>query len=173
MFTFTKNTTFSISLCIVNMKVSTVQPFQIIYSILNHEYLGYLFEAFVVQLDDKGQHTLLNQNVSIKNIKEFGNGLDEHDFDIVKLINLLQPENIYKKYVGTKKRTVTDFYLKVFDTQKGEKPVQELIAGYVEKIKAEMLPLLLGKQLYIMGSDGNPIWQKVEKIGRASCRERV
>ena len=144
------------------MKVSTIQPFQIIYSILNHEYLGYLFEAFVVQLDDKGQHTLLNQNVSIKNIKEFSNGLDEHDFEIVKLINLLQPENIYKKYVGTKKRTVTDFYLKVFDAQKGEKPIQELIAGYVEKIKAEMLPLLLGKQLYIMGSDGNPIWQKVE-----------
>ena len=146
------------------MKVSTAQPFQIIYSILNHEYLGYLFEAFVVQLDDKGQHTLLNQNVSIKNIKEFSNGLDEYDFEIVKLINLLQPENIYKKYVGTKKRTVTDFYLKVFDVQKGEKPTQELIAGYVEKIKAEMLPLLLGKQLYIMGSDGNPTWQKIEVL---------
>ena len=146
------------------MKISTAQPFQIIYSILNHEYLGYLFEAFVVQLDDKGQHTLLNQNVSIKNIKEFSNGLDEHDFEIVKLINLLQPENVYKKYVGTKKRTVTNFYLKVFDVQKGEKPIQELIMSYIEKIKAEMLPLLLGKQLYIMGSDGNPIWQKIEVL---------
>lgn len=146
------------------MKVSTAQPFQIIYSILNHEYLGYLFEAFVVQLDAKGEHTLLNQNVSIKNIQEFSNGLDEHDFEMVKLIDLLQPENIYKKYVGTKKRTVIDFYLKVFDAQKGEKPIQELISGYVEKIKAEMLPLLLNKQLYIMGSDGNPIWQKIEVL---------
>ena len=146
------------------MKVSPAQPFQIIYSILNHEYLGYLFEAFVVQLDAKREHTLLNQNVSIKNIKEFSIGLDEYDFEIVKLINLLQPENIYKKYVGTKKRTVTDFYLKVFDPQKGEKPIQELIASYVEKVKSEMLPLLLGKQLYIMGGDGNPIWQKVEVL---------
>ncbi|PWK29050.1 helicase-like protein [Arcicella aurantiaca] len=146
------------------MKVSTSQPFQIIYSILNHEYLGYLFEAFVIQLDSKGELTLLNQNVSIKNIKEFSHGLDDSDLQIVKLIDSLQPENVYKKYVGTKKRTVTDFYLKVYDTQKGEKPIQELIAGYVEKVKAEMLPLLLGKQLFIMGGDGNPIWQKIEVL---------
>ncbi len=146
------------------MKVSTSQPFQIIYSILNHEYLGYLFEAFVIQLDSKGELTLLNQNVSIKNIKEFSHGLDESDLQIVKLIDSLQPENIYKKFVGTKKRTVTDFYLKVYDAQKGEKPIQELIAGYIEKVKAEMLPLLLGKQLFIMGGDGNPIWQKIEVL---------
>ncbi len=146
------------------MKVYTSEPFQIIYSILNHEYLGYLFEAFVVQLDSKGELTLLNQNVSIKNIKEFAHGLDESDLRIVKLIDSLQAENIYKKFVGTKKRTVTDFYLKVYDAQKGEKPTQELIATYVEKVKAEMLPLLLGKQLYIMGGDGNPIWQKIEVL---------
>ncbi|MES2517027.1 MAG: SNF2-related protein [Bacteroidota bacterium] len=146
------------------MKVSTAQPFQIIYSILNHEYLGYLFEAFVVQLDSKNELTLLNQNVSIKNIKEFSDGLEASDLHIVKLIDSLQPENIYKKYVGTKKRTVTDFFLKVYDPQKGEKPIQELISGYVEKVKAEMLPLLLGKQLFIMGGDGNPIWQKIEVL---------
>jgi hypothetical protein len=146
------------------MKVSTAQPFQIIYSILNHEYLGYLFEAFVVQLDDKEELTLLNQNVSIKNITEFAHGLDEHDLKLVKLIDSLQSENIYKKFVGTKKRTVVDFYLKVYDAQKGEKGLQELIATYVEKIKAEMLPLLLGKKLFIMGSDGNPIWQAIEVL---------
>ncbi|MDR6564982.1 MULTISPECIES: DEAD/DEAH box helicase [unclassified Arcicella] len=146
------------------MKVSTSQPFQIIYSILNHEYLGYLFEAFVVQLDDKQELTLLNQNVSIKNINEFAHGLDENDLQLVKLIDYLQSENIYKKFVGSKKRTVVDFFLKVYDQQKGEKALQEIIASYVEKIKAEMLPLLLGKQLFIMGGDGNPIWQKVEVL---------
>ncbi|MEA5140436.1 DEAD/DEAH box helicase [Arcicella rigui] len=146
------------------MKVSTTQPFQIIYSILNHEYLGYLFEAFVVQLDDKGELTLLNQNVSIKNISEFAHGLDPQDLKLVKLIDSLQSENIYKKFVGTKKRTVVDFFLKVYDPQKGEKGLQELIATYIEKIKAEMLPLLLGKKLFIMGGDGNPIWQSIEVL---------
>ena len=146
------------------MKVYTSEPFQIIYSILNHEYLGYLFEAFVVQLDTKNELTLLNQNVSVKNIKEFNHGLDESDFSIVKLIDSIQQENIYKKFVGTKKRTVPEFFLKVYDPQKGEKATQELITDYVDKIKAEMLPLLLGKQLYIMGGDGNPIWQKIEVL---------
>ena len=146
------------------MKVYTSEPFQIIYSILNHEYLGYLFEAFVIQLDDKNELTLLNQNVSVKNIKEFKHGLNESDLQIVKLIDSIQQENIYKKFVGIKKRTVTDFFLKVYDSQKGEKATQELITDYVDKIKAEMLPLLLGKQLYIMGGDGNPIWQKIEVL---------
>ncbi|MEA5428323.1 DEAD/DEAH box helicase [Arcicella lustrica] len=146
------------------MKVSTSQPFQIIYSILSHEYLGYLFEAFIVQLDDKEELTLLNQNVSIKNINEFAHGLDKIDLQLVKLINSLQSENIYKKFVGSKKRSVVDFFLKVYDPQKGEKALQEMIAVYVEKVKAEMLPLLLGKKLFIMGSDGNPIWQQVEVL---------
>jgi hypothetical protein len=70
------------------MKVYTSEPFQIIYSILNHEYLGYLFEAFVVQLGSKNELTLLNQNVSVKNIKEFKHGLDESDLHIVKLKSL-------------------------------------------------------------------------------------
>ena len=147
-----------------NMKVYTSEPFQIIYSILNHEYLGYLFEAFVVQLDSKNELTLLNQNVSVKNIKEFKHGLDESDLQLVKLLDSIQQENIYKKFVGTKKRTLTDFFLKIYDPQKGEKVIQGLITDYIDKVKAHMLPLLLGKQLYIMGSDGNPIWQKIDVL---------
>jgi len=146
------------------MKVYTSEPFQIIYSILNHEYLGYLFEAFVVQLDSKNELTLLNQNVSVKNIKEFKHGLDESDLKLVKLIDSIQQENIYKKFVGTKKRTITDFFLKLYDPLKGEKVTQGLIMDYIDKVKAHMLPLLLGKQLYIMGNDGNPIWQKIDVL---------
>jgi SNF2 family DNA or RNA helicase/uncharacterized protein YihD (DUF1040 family) len=148
------------------MKVSTTQPFQIIYSILSHEYLGYLFEAFVVQLDTKGRLTLLNQNISTKNIKEFCEGLheyqpDENDFKLVKLIDSIQQEAIFKKFGGAKKRTIVDFYLKTYDPQKGDKALQELISDYIERIKTEMMPLLLNKQLFIMGNDGNPIWQKI------------
>jgi len=146
------------------MKVYTSEPFQIIYSIFNHEYLGYLFEVFIVQLDEKNNLTLLNQNVSVKNIKEFKHSLDESDLHLAKLIDSIQQENIYKKFVSTKKRTLTDFFLKTYDPQKGEKAVQELITEYVHKIKAEMLPLLFGKQLYVMGGDGNPIWQKIEVL---------
>jgi hypothetical protein len=151
------------------MKVSTTQPFQIIYTILSHEYLGYLFEAFVVQLDAKGELTLLNQNISTKNIREFCEGLteyqpDENDFKLVKLIDSIQQDAIFKKFGGTKKRTIVDFFLKTYDVQKGDKALQELITDYNERVKAEIMPLLLNKQLFIMGSDGNPVWQKVEVL---------
>jgi hypothetical protein len=151
------------------MKVSTTQPFQIIYTILSHEYLGYLFEAFVVQLDAKGELTLLNQNISTKNIREFCEGLteyqpDENDFKLVKLIDSIQQDAIFKKFGGTKKRTIVDFFLKTYDVQKGDKALQELITDYNERVKAEIMPLLLNKQLFIMGSDGNPVWQKVDVL---------
>ncbi len=154
------------------MKVSTTQPFQIIYSILNHEYLGYLFEAFVVQLDAKGRLTLLNQNISTKNIQEFTEGLeayrpDENDFRLVQLIDAIQQEAIFKKFAGAKKRTtVVDFFLKTYDKQKGDKLLQEHIAEYIDKIKAEIMPLLLNKQVFIMSGDGNPTWQKLEMLSQ-------
>jgi len=151
------------------MKVATSEPFKLIYSILNHEYLGYLLESFVVQLDAKGQLTFLNQNVSAKNIDEFREGLeecrpDELDVKLVHLIDDMQQEAIYKKFSTNKKKNIVDFFLKVYDPQKGDKALQEAIAAHIESVKAEIMPLLLEKQLFIMGSDGNPAWQKVEVL---------
>jgi SNF2 family DNA or RNA helicase len=145
------------------MKIITTQPYKIIYTILNHEYLGYLLEAFVVQLDAKGQLTLLNQNVSSQNIKEFSEYLQPSDFEIVKLIDSIQQEAIFKKYGGLKKKNVVEFFLKTFDAQKGDKALQEVILGYVSNIKTQLMTLLLeNKQLFLMGGDGNPTWQEVQ-----------
>ncbi|MEK0443095.1 MAG: hypothetical protein RL403_2073, partial [Bacteroidota bacterium] len=37
------------------MIVDPDQPFQLVYSIYSHEYLGLLFESYVVPLDNKGR----------------------------------------------------------------------------------------------------------------------
>ena len=66
----------------VNMKVSTLQPFQIVYSLFEHEYLGFLFEVFVVQLNSKGELTLQNQSVSSKNLAEFSERIDADDLGL-------------------------------------------------------------------------------------------
>jgi hypothetical protein len=65
------------------MKVSPSEPFKIVYSILNHEYLGYIFESFVVQLNHQGDFSFQIQNISSKNIKEFRAALDNRDFELV------------------------------------------------------------------------------------------
>ena len=72
----------------ISMKVSTSQPFQVVYSLFEHEYLGFLFETFVVQLNSKGELTLQNQSISAKNINEFAERLDPIDFELVKLTGL-------------------------------------------------------------------------------------
>jgi superfamily II DNA or RNA helicase len=142
------------------MKVSPSEPFKIVYSILNHEYLGYIFEAFVVQLNNHGEFTFQIQNISSKNIREFRNGLDTTDFELVKLIDDIQQDAVLKKF-NTKKWTAVDFFLKVYDPQKGDKLIQEAISGYLENCKARILERLSGKDMFIMGSDGNPLWKPV------------
>jgi len=145
------------------MKVSTTQPFQIIYSLFAHEYLGYLFESFVVQVNGKGHLTLQHQNISSKNAQEFGSGLDEVDFKLVKLMDEIQQEVVLRKYYN-KKISPTDFFLKVYDPQKGDKALQEAIENYVEGIRAEILDIIADKHLFIMGNDGNPTWKRIYQV---------
>ncbi|CAG5006908.1 hypothetical protein DYBT9275_03921 [Dyadobacter sp. CECT 9275] len=142
------------------MKVSPNERFKITYSILNHEYLGYIFESFVVQLDAQGDFSYQIQNISSKNINEFKSGLDQRDYELVKLIDDIQQDVILKKF-NPKKLSTVDFFLKIYDPQKGDKLVQEAIASYLQKSKAEILSRLEDKALFIMGSDGNPLWKRV------------
>ncbi|MFN8354646.1 MAG: SNF2-related protein [Spirosomataceae bacterium] len=146
------------------MNVSATEPFKMIYSVLNHEYLGYLFEAFVVQLTPKGELSYLYQTVSTKNVAEFKHGLHDTDLQLVKLIDAMQQDVVLKKF-NPKKWKPLDFFLKIYDPQKGDKTLQEAIGGYLENIKSQILPLLLDeKRLFIMGGDGNPTWQEIQVL---------
>jgi hypothetical protein len=113
------------------MNVCTTQPFQIIYSLFQHEFLGYLFETFVIQVDSSGRLTLRNQNISLKNCNEFSDGLDENDFKLIKLIDDINQDAIVKKFFN-KKISVSDFFAKVYNKEKGDKVLQETIATYIQ-----------------------------------------
>lgn len=69
------------------MKVSAAQPFQIIHSLYQHEYLGYIFESFIVHLDEKGKLTYQHQNISHKNAREFSKGTDTRDFELIEMMD--------------------------------------------------------------------------------------
>ena len=40
------------------MKINPDRPFRLVYALYQHQYLGALWEGFVVQLDDRGRYTL-------------------------------------------------------------------------------------------------------------------
>ncbi|MEN7546697.1 DEAD/DEAH box helicase [Rapidithrix thailandica] len=144
------------------MEVSTDRPFQIVYSLFEHQFLGYLFESFVVQLDDLNRLTLQHQNISSHNAKEFANGLDEIDYQLIKLMDAMQPESIIKKFFSTKKVIKkNDFFLNVYHEEKGDKTLQAAIAEYMEEQRSKILKLLPGKYLFEMGNDGEPTYKQL------------
>jgi len=142
------------------MKVSTAEPFQIIYSLFEHEYLGYLFESYVVQLDANGRLTFKHQNISSKNAEEFSAGLNEIDFKLIHLTDSIQQDAILKKFYN-KKVTPAEFFLKVYNKDKGDALLQEAIGDYIEHRKAEILDLLHDKMVFEMGNDGEPTWKRI------------
>lgn len=144
------------------MKVATTQPFQIIYSFFEHEFLGFLFEAYVVQIDGRGRLTFQHQHISSTNAAEFSTGLDEIDFKLIRLMDDLRQDTIVKKHYE-KKITTAEFFLKVFDKNKGEPLIQEVLENYVEGRRAQILELLQNdKLIFEMGKDGEPTYKKVD-----------
>lgn len=145
------------------MKVSASQPFQIIYSLYQHEYLGHIFESYIVHLDEKGKLTFQHQNISSKNAREFSKGLDDRDFELIELMDSMQQENIVKKF-SPKFVKPEEFFAKTYDKTKGNEMLQEQIDDYMEKRRAKILDKIRGKMLFEMGNDGEPTWKKIEVL---------
>ncbi|MDQ2657328.1 MAG: ATP-dependent helicase, partial [Bacteroidota bacterium] len=145
------------------MKVSASQPFQIIYSLYQHEYLGFIFESYIVHLDDKGKLTYQHQNISAKNAREFSKGLDDRDFELIEAIDSMHQDAIAKKF-SSKIIKPEEFLNKTYDKAKGNEQVQEQIDEYMEKRRAKILEKLKGKMLFEMGNDGEPTWRKIEVL---------
>jgi SNF2 family DNA or RNA helicase len=147
------------------MKVSASQPFQIIYSLYLHEYLGFIFESYIVHLDEKGKLTYQHQNISSKNAREFSKGLDDKDFELIEIMDSMQQDAIVKKF-SQKIVKPEEFLTKTYDKVKGNELVQEQIEEYMEKRRSKILDKLKGKLLYEMGNDGEPTWRKIEVLDK-------
>ncbi len=142
------------------MKVSASEPFKLIYSLYQHEYLGYLFESFVVKLNEKGNLTLQHQNISIKNAHEFSSGLDDRDYELIETMDKIQQDKIIKKFTN-KYIKPEQFFLEVYDAEKGKKEIQQEIERYIEIKGAKILENISGKNVYEMGQDGEPAWKEL------------
>lgn len=142
------------------MKVSPDEPFAIIYSVFQHEYLGYLLESFAVRLGDRGQLTLQHQNLSTKNAPEFQAELDEDDYELIRLMESMLPENIVKKF-SRKPMKAVPFFLKVF-SEKPDEALQKEIEAYLERRRSNIMARIKGKRLFEMGNDGEPTWKEIE-----------
>ena len=143
------------------MKVFTTQPFQIIYSLFEHECLGYTFESFVVQKNSRGDLTFAHQNISAKNAKEFEKGLDEKDYELIEIMDAMQQDVVVRKFAKTKMKPA-EFFDKIFHPEKGNQLLQEEILRYMENKRSKVLANIGGKMLFEMGNDGEPAWRQIQ-----------
>jgi len=143
------------------MIVNSDKPFQIVYSIYSHEFLGLLLESFVVQLDDQGRLSLANQNISSANASEFDAGLDKADYELIKIMDSMHPEKVVKPFIKRGNIRPKDYLQKIFDPKTEDTKTQALIEEVIESKRAKIMPYLIGKRLFEMGSDGNPVWKEI------------
>lgn len=138
--------------------VDPAQPFQMVYALYHHEYLGYLISAHVVQHLSEGQLSLVHQRIYPDNMRAFDSGLSSDDYELINLLNEITPKEIIKRFGGNYREPHAFFTGKLI----GE--VKKLVNAFIQRHLSQALPMLPGKELYEMGNDGYPAQKEVSML---------
>lgn len=136
--------------------IDSDKPFRPVYSIYKHQVLGCLIGAYVVQELPNGRLSLAYQGIHPETLSQFSKRLDETDRKLVKLLEEIGPKAIFKKF-GGKVKSESDFFLNHFKEQ-----VQKLALAFVNRKISEAMPLLLDREVFLMGNDGYPAQNPVK-----------
>lgn len=146
------------------MIVSPTEPFKLVFSLYQHEFLGYLLEPFVVKLTQKGEFSFQSQNISGTNVKDFKTGLTREQIRLVELTSKIQQDALFRKFNTGKKLKRDDFFKKVFNGEKDDPVLREAILAYVDNYRKEIYRNIRGENFFIMGSDGIPTWKEAQIV---------
>ena len=138
------------------LRIDGSKPCKIVYSICEHEFLGYLIEPHVVQLNPDGNFSLTHQRIFSTTAKEFSKILDETDLKLIKILEETEQGNIIKRFYKKPIRPI-EYFTKVYDDK-----LHQTIRPKIEKRIVEALQLLKDKEIYRMGKEGWPVEQKLE-----------
>lgn len=139
------------------LRVDSTKPCKIVYSLCKHEYLGYLIEPHIVQLNPQGDFSLTYQRLFSHTAKEFTRHLSETDIRIIKILDETEQDHVIKKYHKKAIRPF-EFFSKFYDEK-----FYDSVRPKIEKKLAEVLEILKDKDaLYLMDKDGWPAERKIE-----------
>ncbi|MGM9476879.1 DEAD/DEAH box helicase [Pedobacter sp. GSP4] len=139
------------------LRVDSSKPCKIVYSLCKHEYLGYLIEPHVVQLNPQGDFSFTYQRIFTHTAEEFHACLGDIDYKLIKILDDIEQDSLIKKYYKKLIRP-TEFFTKIFDDK-----FYENVRPKIEKKLAEALELLkIKNELYVMDKDGWPVERKIE-----------
>lgn len=145
------------------LRVDSSKRCAIVYSLCRHEYLGYLIEPHIVQLDEQGAPLLTHQRLFSTTATEFSAFLDKTDFTLIKLLDECEQEYIIRKHLNKPVRPAI-FFEKYAD----DPGLHAKLRPKLEKKLNEALQSLRDKNLFEMGKDGNPCWRPLRLATEAA-----
>ncbi len=132
------------------LRVDSTKPCQLIYALARHEYLSWLIEPHIVQLNPNGEFSLTHQRLFTNTAKEFSSCISDTDLKLIKLLEEIEQGQIIKKNYKKPVRPY-EFFSKVFNEQ-----LFDVIRPKIEKKMAEALSLMHDKKLFLMSKEGYP-----------------
>ena len=141
------------------LRVDNTRPCQIIYSICRHEYLGYVIEPHIVQLNPNGEFSLTYQRLFSNTAQEFIQFLDDSDIKLIKILEEMEQGNVIKRFYKKPIRPF-EFFGKIFNEQ-----LFDAIRPKIEKRMVDALAMLHHKNIYVMSKEGYPAGRKVHIAG--------
>lgn len=139
------------------LRVDSSKPFKLVYALCKHDFLGYLVEPHVVQLNPQGDFSLTYQRIFSHTAAEFEKHLSEADLKIIKTLDDIEQDSIIKKYHKKQIRPF-EFFSKVFDDK-----FYDHVRPRVEKKLGDILKNpVVAKSLFLMSKDGWPVGLKLQ-----------
>lgn len=119
-------------------------PFRLVYSLGKHDYLGYIIEPHIVQLNANGSLSLSFRRIFSNTAQEFANGIDAEDEKIISILDEIEQTHIIKRY-HKKAIRPADYFSNVFDEK-----IHNYIRPKIEQRLVKVLAMLREKPLYLM-----------------------
>jgi superfamily II DNA or RNA helicase len=137
------------------LRVDSEKPCKIVYSICKHEFLGFLIEPHVVQLNSDKGFSLTYQRLFSTTALEFSTILNETDFKLIKLLEETEQGQIIKRYHKKAIRPV-EYFSTIFNEK-----IYDTLRPKIEKKIVEALKLIGNRDLYLMSKEGWPVERKL------------
>lgn len=144
------------------LRVDSTKPCKIVYSICRHDFLGYLIEPHIVQLNPDGGYSLTYQRIFSTTASEFESLLDDTDHKLIKLLEETEQGHIIKRYHKKAIRPV-EYFSTIFNEK-----LYDTLRPKIEKRLVDAFKLLAGKELYLMSKEGWPVERKINIASEAA-----
>lgn len=126
------------------------ENYQIVYSLGEHPYLGYLIEPHAVLLNPNGELSFTHKRLFSNTSEEYEDLLDDTDRKLIRLMDEMEQSHLIRRFHKKVIRPV-DYFTQVFNPE-----IFDFLRPQVEDRLLKALKLLPGKPLYLMSKDGYP-----------------